>query len=204
MNRSSAKWTKAQNCSDCELGVQKMQLSSPFGYDDEGAATFASLTSRCDAGNHSYATPAPYAINATAPEAPPARTCTGTYTVQEGDTCISISARTIVSTYGLITANGFDISCNLLSPVGSTICLPKACNTHRLTDYERCDGITTPPSASRVELHDQQFLQQSCQLVWVEYVHQVRTLSIPSSSKIDAQVLALPQFTRRSPPSRTK
>jgi hypothetical protein len=46
---SSAKWTKAQNCSDCELGIQNMQLASPFGYDDEGAATFASLTSSCNA-----------------------------------------------------------------------------------------------------------------------------------------------------------
>lgn len=152
MNQSSAKWTTAQNCSDCELGVQKMQLSSPFGYDDEGAATFASLTSSCNAGGYSYATPAPYAINATAPEAPPARTCTGTYTVQEGDTCVSISALTNVSTYGLITANGFDISCNLLSPVGSTICLPKACNTHRLTGYERCDDITNTYHMSRHQL----------------------------------------------------
>jgi hypothetical protein len=72
-----------------------MQLSSPFGYDDEGAATFASLTSICNAEGYSYVTPAPYAINGTAPEAPPAHTCTGTYTGQEGDTCISISARTM-------------------------------------------------------------------------------------------------------------
>jgi hypothetical protein len=129
-----------------------MQLSSPVDYDDEGAATFVSLKSSRNAGGYSYASPAPYAINATAPEAPPARTCTGTYTVQEGDTCMSISARTNVSTYGLITANGFDISCNLLSPVGSTICLPKACNTHRLTGYERCDDITNTYHMSRHQL----------------------------------------------------
>jgi hypothetical protein len=80
-----------------------MQLVSPFGYDDNGAATFASLTSSCNAGGYSYATPVPYAINATAPAPPPARACADTYTIQEGDTCMSISVSTNVSTYGLIS-----------------------------------------------------------------------------------------------------
>ncbi|EUC49055.1 carbohydrate-binding module family 50 protein [Bipolaris oryzae ATCC 44560] len=153
MNQSSsANWTKAQNCSDCELGVQKLQLGSPFGYDDDGAATFASLTSSCNAGGYAYATPAPYAINATAPPPPPARNCSGTYIIQEGDTCMSISVKANVSTYGLISANGFDISCNLLPPVGSTICLPKKCNTYQLSFYDRCGDITSGYNITRQQL----------------------------------------------------
>ncbi|OAL43793.1 hypothetical protein IQ07DRAFT_523494 [Pyrenochaeta sp. DS3sAY3a] len=149
---SSGNWTSAQNCSDCELGVQKLQLSSPFGYDEDGAASFASLTSSCNAGGYTYATPAPYAINSTVPT-PPARTCTETYTVQDNDNCISISKRTNVSTYGLISANGLDISCNLLPPTGSTICLPKRCNTYQLELYDNCDDITDSSQITR-----QQFL----------------------------------------------
>lgn len=148
---SSANWTSAQNCSDCELGVQKLQLGSPFGYDEEGAATFASLTSSCNAGGYTYATPAPYALNATVPT-PPARTCTERYTVKEEDTCVSISASTNVSTYGLISANGLDISCNLLPPAGSTICLPKKCTTYQLGFYDKCDDITDRAHITRSQL----------------------------------------------------
>ncbi|KAF2130127.1 carbohydrate-binding module family 50 protein [Dothidotthia symphoricarpi CBS 119687] len=149
---SSANWTVAQNCSDCELGVQKLQLSSPFGYDVDGAANFASLTSSCKVEGYTYATPAAYAINATTVPDPPSRTCTNTYTVQDGDTCISISLSKNVSTYSLIVANGIDISCNLLAPAGSTVCLPNTCNTYQLDMYDRCDDITAGARINQQQL----------------------------------------------------
>ncbi|KAF2467383.1 uncharacterized protein BDR25DRAFT_327285 [Lindgomyces ingoldianus] len=137
---SSGNWTVAQNCSDCELGVQKLQLSSPFGYDVDGAANFASLTSNCQAGGYTYATPTTYAINAIVVPDPPSRTCTSSYTVQDGDTCVSISLSRNVSTYDLIRANG------------STICLPNICNTHLLDVYDRCDNITAGAHINRQQL----------------------------------------------------
>ncbi|KAF2009038.1 carbohydrate-binding module family 50 protein [Aaosphaeria arxii CBS 175.79] len=149
---STENQTMAQNCSDCELGIQKLQLSSPFGYDDDGAETFSSLTSSCNAGGYTYATPATYAINATAVPTPPPRSCNSTYTVQEEDTCVSISVSQNVSTYGIISANGFDISCNLLPPPGSTICLPKTCDTIQLGIFDRCDDITSKLNITRQQL----------------------------------------------------
>jgi hypothetical protein len=138
----SEDWTSTQKCSDCELGVQKLQLSSPFGYDEESAASFAALTASCNAGGYAYATPTVYALNATAVPDPTPRACVDTYVVQEGDTCVTISLNHNVSTYGLISANGIDISCNLLPPVGSTICLPKTCTTYQLNMLDRCEDFT--------------------------------------------------------------
>ncbi|PVI08691.1 carbohydrate-binding module family 50 protein [Periconia macrospinosa] len=138
---SSSNWTSAQICSECELGVQKVQLSSPFGFDEAGAADFASLTSSCQATGYAYATPTSYAINATDTAPSPARTCVSTYTIQEEDTCVSISVSQGVSTHGIIKANGFDISCNMLLAPGSQICLPAKCETYQLEMYETCDAI---------------------------------------------------------------
>ncbi|KAF2726673.1 hypothetical protein EJ04DRAFT_452874 [Polyplosphaeria fusca] len=152
LNQSSTNWTVAQNCSDCELGVQKLQLSSPFGYDDDGADSFVSLTSSCQAQGYTYATPTAYAINATSVPAPPTRTCTKSYTVQDEDTCVSISLANNVSTHGVITANGLDISCNLLPPAGSVICLPKTCNTYQLDMFDRCDDLTAGAHINRQQL----------------------------------------------------
>ncbi len=148
----SANWTTAQICSDCELGVQKLQLGSPFGYDDDGAATFASMTSSCNAPGYTYAAPTAYALNAMTVPDPPPRICNNSYTVQDGDTCVSISVSRNVLTYGLISANGIDVSCNLLPPTGSTICLPKTCNTYQLSGYERCDDLSTYAHITRQQL----------------------------------------------------
>lgn len=78
-------WTEAQRCHECQLGISKMQLASPFGYDAPGAVDFASTTSSCQANQYSYATPTSYGLNMTTGS--PARpTCTaGSYVVKEGD-----------------------------------------------------------------------------------------------------------------------
>jgi hypothetical protein len=46
-------WTSQQSCSDCMLGMQQFQLNSPFGYDEDYASDFQSLTSRCNATGYS-------------------------------------------------------------------------------------------------------------------------------------------------------
>jgi hypothetical protein len=133
----------ARDCSGCRLGVDQIQLASPFGYRAADAAAFASLTSSCSASQYGYATPTPYALNSTVP--PPMPTCsTSTYTVQnlEEDTCVSISGRHNVSTYNLIQENALMISCKDLR-VGRTLCLPHTCTTHQREPYESCDFITS-------------------------------------------------------------
>lgn len=151
MDRSScANWTSAQNCSHCQLGIRQLQLSSPFGYNDEAASKFSSLTASCTAADYTYATPAPYALNATESKFPTREPCVRSYTVQEGDSCISISLNMNVSTHGIIRINGFDIGCKLLPAVGSIICLPEPGETYQLDMYERCEGI---PADTGITLH---------------------------------------------------
>jgi hypothetical protein len=55
---------------------------------------------------------------------------------------MSISVGINVSTYGLISANRSDASCNLLLPVGSTICLLKVCDTYQLSFYDKYNDTT--------------------------------------------------------------
>lgn len=44
-NNDTTAATSAQLCSDCNLRIQQAQLESPFGYDDDAASDYASLTS---------------------------------------------------------------------------------------------------------------------------------------------------------------
>lgn len=149
---SSAKWTSEQNCSHCQLGIRQLQLSSPFGYWEKGASQFSSLTASCTATGYTYATPAPYALDAT--KLPARKPCAHSYTVQEEDTCISISVDMNVSTYGIIRANGIDINCNFLPAAGSVICLPETCDTYQLDMYDRCEDILAAAGITQ-----QQFLE---------------------------------------------
>ncbi|KAL4880689.1 hypothetical protein BJY04DRAFT_69909 [Aspergillus karnatakaensis] len=54
---NGAEYTTEQKCSYCELGLQQKQLASPFGYSEEGADEFSSLTSSCSKTTYTYATP---------------------------------------------------------------------------------------------------------------------------------------------------
>ncbi|PGH35458.1 hypothetical protein GX50_01673 [[Emmonsia] crescens] len=142
--------TPARDCSFCELGIQKLQLSSPFGYSEEGAADFSSLTSSCSADGYNYATPTYYALNSTT--APPAPTCTSPYVIKEGDTCVTISRDNNVSTYRLIVENSIDINCNLLPAAGKALCIPRACETHQLQLADTCRTLVRDLNITMAQL----------------------------------------------------
>ncbi|KAL4958979.1 uncharacterized protein BDV14DRAFT_194147 [Aspergillus stella-maris] len=139
----------SQACSDCWLGGQAVRLSNPLGYDANLASQFASLTSSCNAtGMYSTTSPTSYAINATATttSAPtattPATSCTGSYTVQEGDECNSVALELGVSTYDLLYTNDLDIYCqNFASAVNSTLCVPPGCDTHVWQGSDSCESV---------------------------------------------------------------
>lgn len=139
-----------ESCSDCWLGAQQFQLSNPLGYDPGLASNFAILTSSCNATGYTYATPTSYGLNASlatvpattsaTPTYPP--TCTGSYTVQSTDTCISISQKLNVSTYSLLYENGLDLYCqNLNASVGTDLCSPATCETYTWQATDSCDSV---------------------------------------------------------------
>ncbi|KAF4161886.1 hypothetical protein CNMCM6936_002900 [Aspergillus lentulus] len=149
---NQTEYTAAQNCSPCQLSLQKLQLSSPFGYSDDDAAEFASLIASCSAITYTYATPTAYAVNATTSTPTTTPTCTGgSYQVQADDTCVSISGAVNVSTYDLISSNALDLACNSLSE-GKTLCLPPTCTTHQLDMPDTCDSLTASLNITLAQL----------------------------------------------------
>lgn len=141
MNQTSP-YTKAQNCSQCQLEIQARQLGSPFGYDSDAASSYASSTSSCAVTKYTYTTPTSYAINSTT--APPARpTCSTdrTYVIKEDDSCNSIAESQGVSTESLISINGLDMGCDSMPSVGTILCLPPACKIRELAIDDTCDSI---------------------------------------------------------------
>jgi hypothetical protein len=125
------------------LGVMEIQLNSPFGYDDEFAADFDSITSSCGASGYAFTSPAPYALNSTAttistPTTTPS--CSSPYLVQSGDTCDSIALAYNVSTFSIITAGSLSPDCGNLQAC-SSLCLPSSCNLYRVQYDDTCESI---------------------------------------------------------------
>ena len=139
-----------QSCSDCWLGVQQLQLGSPFGYDPGLASSFSSLTSACNASKYTYTTPTAYGLNASAATVPasssatatPPPGCTGSYAVQLADTCESVSQELNVSTYNLLYENSLDLYCrNFNASVGTDLCSPPTCETYTWQAADTCASV---------------------------------------------------------------
>ena len=140
--------TTAQNCSDCTLGVDSMELSSPFGYDDNLASNFQSLTSSCSAAGYAFSSPSNIALNNTptlttpgSVSAAPTPSCISFYTVVNGDDCNSVAAANNVSTGNLLTANDLNINCENFPVVGTKLCIPAQCDTYILRGSDTCQSI---------------------------------------------------------------
>lgn len=116
MNQDS--FTSAQRCSSCILESTKLQLNSPFGYHEEFAEDFASMTASCKSTGYAVTSPAPYptavgTTTATTTGSLPVATddgpllsssCVTLYKTKRSDTCNSIATSQNVSTYaGMIS-----------------------------------------------------------------------------------------------------
>lgn len=133
--------TAVDSCSDCSLSVVRAQLNSPFGFDEDFAAGFANITASCGATGYGFTTPGSYAITTQPPTATGTPTCGSPYVVQAGDTCDSIAVSRRVSTYSVIKAAGTDPDCSSGLQAGTSLCLPEACEQHRVEVDETCEEI---------------------------------------------------------------
>lgn len=137
-----------QDCSDCILGLDQVQLNSPFGYDEDFASDFATQTSSCGKSGYTYTTPASYALNATAttttsPSDTTSTACVATYAVVDGDTCNTVAQNNGVSTFRLLTANGISLDCSNFPYPGASLCIPPSCDTYTVALNDTCDSIVT-------------------------------------------------------------
>jgi len=139
-----------QDCSDCILGLDQIQLNSPFGYDADFAELFSSQTASCGKTGYAFTTPAPYALTGSSTMAPsttsasiPASTasCVATYTVQDGDTCNTVAQNNSVSTFDLLFTNGLSLDCNTFPDSGASLCIPAQCDTYTVSINDTCNSI---------------------------------------------------------------
>jgi hypothetical protein len=138
---SQTNLTGDELCSDCILGSLQTQLGSPFGYDEDRAEDFASLTSSCSKTNYAFTTPSVYSLDTTT-TAPPVTTpiCASTYVVQTDDTCNSIALSQSISTFSLYNTNGIWPSCGNLA-IGDSLCIKDTCTTYEVQSSDTCDSI---------------------------------------------------------------
>lgn len=145
---AAANGTTGVSCSDCYLDYLSSLVNSEWGQDLISPGYFSAKVSSCSATGYSVtytATSTSSSTTATSTAATNTR-CnttdpdTSTYTVESGDTCLSISAAQDVSTGLLASKNGLDPNCTYLT-VGQELCLPEICEIHLVQVNETCDSI---------------------------------------------------------------
>lgn len=108
-------------------------------------------TSRCQAPNYSFTSPAPYTASQTAaatsatssPTATSAvSSCPTSYTIQAGDSCNTISIAHNVSTFDLLYKNGLEGYCSHFPAAGKELCLPDQCEIYTVQENNTCYQIT--------------------------------------------------------------
>ncbi|KAK4117933.1 carbohydrate-binding module family 50 protein [Parathielavia appendiculata] len=136
-------------CSACSLRLSQAVLDSPLGYTDALAADYSSLTSSCQVTSYPVTSPTRYALGTTTAPIPtpadgvpvPSYTCESRYTIQESDTCESISRAKQVSTFSLLYSNKLPMFCLDFPAVGTEICIPQRCNTYMVLPIDTCQSV---------------------------------------------------------------
>ncbi|GKZ34453.1 hypothetical protein AbraIFM66950_004728 [Aspergillus brasiliensis] len=131
-------------CSDCFLQYEAAMLGSVYGRQRVDPDSFSSLLSSCSVPGSSYPYSTPTSTSGattSSTTSSPIATCTGTaYTVQEGDSCDSISEAHKIATDRFITENHFDANCTTMN-VGDNVCLGASCSLYQVQLDDTCTSI---------------------------------------------------------------
>ncbi|KAK3937498.1 LysM domain-containing protein [Diplogelasinospora grovesii] len=131
-------------CSACNLKTWQAVLDSPLGYSNVLAASYSSLTS-------SYTTTISQPSTTTT-GVTPTYTCESTYTIQESDTCMSISRAKQVSTFYLLYSDKLPAFCTDFPAAGTDICIPQSCNTYTVAPWDTCDSLVKSTGLTTAQL----------------------------------------------------
>ncbi|KAF2223855.1 hypothetical protein BDZ85DRAFT_236355 [Elsinoe ampelina] len=147
--QSGAAQSPQPECDACYLETVRKQAISPFENDPTDLQTmYSSLSAGC-----SYtggpATPTSPEIIYTSPTATPR--CDSRYTIQAGDTPLSVSQSQSVGTHDLLTANG--LSTNSTFPTSGTLCIRNRCQTYVVSSGDTCRSIATSQKLALAELY---------------------------------------------------
>ncbi|TDZ32582.1 LysM domain-containing protein [Colletotrichum spinosum] len=131
-------------CDKCFLSSIALRIQQPLASDELMASKFSSLTSSCGSTTFAITTPATTTW-AIPPTSEPTSTpkCVGTtYTIQSGDTCLSISKSRGISTSQLLVANHLPAFCSSF-PSSGTVCIPdsSSCKTYETAKGDKCRDV---------------------------------------------------------------
>jgi hypothetical protein len=117
-------------------------------------------TSRCQVTSYPVTSPTRYALGTTTISTPtptdgipvPSYTCETQYTIQESDTCMSISWAKQVSTFSLLYSNKLAMFCSDFPAAGTEICIPQQCNTYMVLPVDTCRSVAESNGLTVAEL----------------------------------------------------
>lgn len=130
-------------CDDCFIGQMQVEINSPYFFDPSLPEIYSSITASCGKTGFPVSTTTIAVTNttSTAISSPTSTGCAGTeYTIQEGDTCHSISISEDIGTTWLLTDNGLIAGCADF-PTNGTLCLVNKCEVYTVQEGDSCKPI---------------------------------------------------------------
>lgn len=82
----------------------------------------------------------------------PTFTCESTYTIQDTDTCLSISQDNQVSTFYLLYSNDLPSFCTDFPAAGTDLCIPQSCETYIVAPWDTCDSVVEAKGVTTAQL----------------------------------------------------
>ncbi|KAK3933774.1 hypothetical protein QBC46DRAFT_462929 [Diplogelasinospora grovesii] len=133
------------NCTDCNLKQLQFLAGAAYYHDTGIVSVYSSLTSSCHVTDYPL-TSSTLGFNTTATATTTgvtaSPTCTGsTYTIQNGDTCESISKTQSVATMWLLIDNNLPAYCANFPTTGS-LCIQHICTTYTVQANDTCTSIS--------------------------------------------------------------
>ncbi|KAK1657720.1 hypothetical protein BDP55DRAFT_638534 [Colletotrichum godetiae] len=133
-------------CDNCFLSSIALRIQQPLATDELMVSKLSSLTASYGSTTIAITTPVE-STWAVPPTSEPTSTpeCLGTtYTIQSGDTCLSISKSREISTSQLLAANHLPAFCSNFPRTG-TICIPDniSCKTFEMVKGDKCRDVAS-------------------------------------------------------------
>ncbi|KAK4170775.1 hypothetical protein QBC36DRAFT_383025 [Triangularia setosa] len=123
-------------CNECNLGIWKIRLNSPFGWVDKLFEQYTSLTASCNAAPS-------WAVTSSISQ----------FMLGYLPTGASPSAATKqVSTYNLMRVNNLPTYCGSFPGPGTRICIPETCPVHTVFPLDTCEKIAKAKGVTTQQL----------------------------------------------------
>ncbi|KAI9370920.1 hypothetical protein BJX61DRAFT_548661 [Aspergillus egyptiacus] len=146
-------------CHECLLLKLRYEAQYPYGSGPEVySSAYPSFTSSCGFTGYPMTTtpppvPSPTSIpSSSADPTPTGVSCSGTkYTIQEGDTCNSVSKSQSVATFQLLLDNNLQAYCANF-PTEGELCIKNTCTVYTVQAGDTCNSVAKAHDISAVQL----------------------------------------------------